>query len=432
MFNKTIICVLFISFCLSNSVNGNDDVKKIVTYHTPEFGLHYVHALHPKETIYSLSKFSGTSVQEIYDINGLGKSAILSVGQELIIPVKNESIVIHKMEANSPNTSFIKVMYQVKKKDNLFQIAKRYFKTDIHTLVDRNNLNGLTISPDQMLHIGWMAIDHSLPVKVNSVLKKELPVEVKQDMIVQQATETVIRPTDSNSVRMDDSSTPQEVVNQTIQEVNNESVTTEVSTGPIQHKYRVVQHTPIRTTEKKSAETVPTKPIAQATINTPTINTPIDTLSVNYSTTESVSSNTTTPALSKQQSNTAEVAATARTVVATADKTEIPDDERIKKRDYPDLSFLSSPHLQTKKGVAMWDKNDNEPLNMFILHNEAQINSYIRIENPMLGRIVLAKVVARLPSNVYDSDVKMVVSSAVATSLGVKDARFLAEMKYIK
>lgn len=428
MFNNTIICALFMFILQINVSFANDDQQKIVTYHTPELGLHYVHALNPKETIYSLSKFSGSTVQEIYDINGLNKASILSVGQELIVPVRNEAIVAHKTAANS-KASFVKVMYQVKKKDNLFQIAKRYFNTDINTLVDRNNLGGLTISPDQMLHIGWMAIDHSIPVKVNSIVKVPTQQQTNTNIDVQDHVEARNQPTTtSTAVRHNNTNrqSQQEIVNTTVEEVTRE----ESSTGPIKHKYRVVQHTPIKTTEVKNPEET-----ARTTSSMSTINAPMDTLSVSYS--KPQTENTPTAAVETKTEVSHATAAmvtsnTTSTVVTTANPSTAVEDKRVKKRDYPDLSFLSNPNLLTKKGVAMWDKNDNEPLNMFIVHHEAQINSYIRIENPMLGRIVLAKVVARLPSNVYDADVKMVVSSAVATSLGIKDARFLAEMKYIK
>lgn len=435
MLNNTIVCALFMFVLQINIVSANDDIQKIVTYHTPELGLHYVHALNPKETIYSLSKFSGSSVQEIYDINGLNKSSILSVGQELIVPVRNEAIVTHKNGANSARASFVKVMYQVKKKDNLFQIAKRYFNTDINTLVDRNNLSGLTISPDQMLHVGWMAIDHSIPVKINSIVKvTEAPASASNTIKNTVATRN---PAPSSPVKQSGTirKTPQEVVHTTVAEVNKETI----STGPVKHKYRVVQHTPIRTTEEKAGDLTQTTRSTNKSVST--IKAPVDTLSVSYTNTASSTINqaetVSTVAAGRTSSvitNPAEDLTSSKTstVARASSTTTVDDDKNIKKRDYPDLSFLSNPNLLTKKGVAMWDKNDNEPLNMFIVHHEAQINSYIRIENPMLGRIVLAKVVARLPSNVYDADVKMVVSSAVATSLGIKDARFLAEMKYIK
>ena len=111
---------------------------------------------------------------------------------------------------------------------------------------------------------------------------------------------------------------------------------------------------------------------------------------------------------------------------------EVESSHTVKKREYPDLSFLSDPSLQVEKAVASWDQSDNEPLNMFVLHHSARINSYVRIENPMLGRIALAKVIGRLPNNIKDSQVKMIVSTAVANSLGVVDDKFLTEIKFVQ
>jgi len=435
MFYNSIVCAIFMFMLQINFVQANDDLQKIVTYHTSEYGLHYVHHLNPKETIYSLSKFSGSSVQEIYNINGLNKATILSVGQELIIPVQNVAIITHKTNKNNTTISFVKVMYQVKKKDNLFQIAKRYFNTDINTLVNQNQLTGLTISPDQILHIGWMAIDNSFPVKVTPVIKQTASTEnVKQalaisQVITKEAPTTIVKKTEVQHTTSDQ--TPREVVNSAIEEVNNDQ-----NTGPIQHKYRVVQHTSIKDSNQTKAQMNSTTTVVSSSINAP-----VDTVSVTYSKSRSTSVKQTAiaPSVSSASMTKSNVSTESlntspptTTVVATNSVNKTVEDESIKNRDYPDLSFLSSPNLLTNKGIAMWDKNDNEPLNMFILHQDARINSYIRIENPMLGRIVLAKVVARLPSNVYDADVKMVVSSAVANSLGVKDARFLAEMKYIR
>lgn len=391
MLRSSIFYALLFVFIQINTLQANNGISKIITYYSPEYGLHYIHNLNPKETVYSLSKFSGVSIQEIYDINGINASTILSIGQELIIPVKNESIITSVNNSTSSST-MIKVMYHVKKKDNLFQIAKRYFNTDISTLVKRNNLSGLTISPDQLLHIGWISFDNNLPVQITSV-KRDNSQITTQSTQTQHVESTVIAQNE----------TADEVIQETIKNVDEAQ---QNETPAL--KYRVVQHTPLHKT---------TQPVEQPTVES-TINTPVDTLSVTYETTGSIPTTTETEnPIPIVKSN----------VKSTTDM-----ESAVKKREYPDLSFLSDPGLLSTKGVATWDKNDNEPLNMFVLHKDAQVNSYIRIENPMLGRVVLAKVVARMPSNVYDQDVKMVVSSAVASSLGVKDARFLAEMKYIQ
>lgn len=455
MFKFSIICTLFLSLVQIQAIQANDDINKIITSHSSEYGLHYVHALNPKETVYSLSKFSGASVQEIYDMNRLSVSSILSIGQELIIPVHPESVITDTRIANAHKESLIKVMYQVKKKDNLFQIAKRHFSTDINTIVKRNELSGLTISPNQVLHIGWISLDKTYPVRFKEdAVKPNAHVAAQSknttahgSTIVTSknaSTSTVSTSAPSNPpkpaihksydevVQSSTHQTATQVVHEAVETVNTDS-NYQTDNDVQKPKYRVVQHTPLHKKEKTEAvpETVShraTSEVTQTTLPTTTVEVAMQTETrTDHPSPADVTASTTTSTITKSTPNTV-VADAIPTVTTNVTKRE----ETIKNRDYPDLSFLSSPNLLTARGIAMWDKNDNEPLNMFILHQDAKIGSYIRIENPMLGRIVLAKVVARLPTNVYDQDVKMVVSSAVATSLGVKDARFLAEMKYIR
>lgn len=451
MFKFPIVCTIFLTLFQAQTIHANDEVNKIVTSFSTEYGLHYVHALNPKETIYSLSKFSGASVQEIYTINRLSSTSILSISQELIIPVHPEAVITDAQIANAHKQSLVKVMYQVKKKDNLFQIAKRHFTTDINTIVERNGLSGLTISPDQLLHIGWISLDKNFPIAFKQV--NTAPQQIVTDApdvtsaygntTVASTTTTSPGVTRSETYQKEDDviktrtyQTASEVVSQAVETVSVESDGQLGITTAEKPKYRVVQHTPLHKKEK--------------TVTTPAV---VDT-EVSGSVKQSSSQTTITEMPTSSESSIpvmeeTEMAETEiHTTTSTSTTTSIPsneaakkpastttnstNNETIKSRDYPDLSFLSSPNLLTIKGIAVWDKNDNEPLNMFILHQDAKIGSYIRIENPMLGRIVLAKVVARLPTNVYDQDVKMVVSSAVASSLGVKDSRFLAEMKYIR
>ena len=443
MFKFSIVCTIFLTLFQAKTIHANDEVNKIVTSHSTEYGLHYIHALNPKETIYSLSKFSGASVQEIYDVNRLSSTAILSIGQELIIPLHPESVITDAQIANAHKQSLVKVMYQVKKKDNLFQIAKRRFTTDINTIVVRNGLSGLTISPNQVLHIGWISIDKNFPVAFKQANAVHPQISTTEPSVTTIVTNTTVSSTipsrpdvtasktyerENEVITSSTYQTASEVVNDAMESVSVESDGQSESSVE-KPKYRVVQHTPLHKKEKTETPVVEVKAEVTENIQQPSVQTTttemasasVASVPVNNETTVSTSTVTTT--------NIASSEATSNPASATTTTTK---NETIKNRDYPDLSFLSSPNLLTIKGIAVWDKNDNEPLNMFILHQDAKIGSYIRIENPMLGRIVLAKVVARLPTNVYDQDVKMVVSSAVASSLGVKDSRFLAEMKYIR
>jgi len=425
MFKFSIVCAILITLAQVNTLHAHDGVNTIVTHFSTEYGLHYVHVLNPKETVYSLSKFSGTSVKDIYDINGLPSNSILSIGQELIIPVLADAVITDSQIASNQKKDLVKVMYKVKKKDNLFQIAKRHFSTDINTIISRNQLSGLTISPDQILHIGWISLNKnvalqnpsSAPVSNDAVVQKPVEAATQQIQHTTAITENSVSRTEAP---IPPTQTATQVINETIDQLNHDTASSTTTEKP---KYRVVQHTSLHKKEEPKNKT----DIRVASES-----------GIDSEAKSSVSNEPQPPAqteeLSVQEASVTlpdnspgEVRVTNTTTVVSETK-----DETIKTRDYPDLSFLSSPNLLTQRGIAMWDKHDNEPLNMFVLHKDAKIGSYIRIENPMLGRIVLAKVVARLPTNVYDQDVIMVVSTAVASSLGIKDSRFLAEMKYIR
>lgn len=92
------------------------------------------------------------------------------------------------------------------------------------------------------------------------------------------------------------------------------------------------------------------------------------------------------------------------------------------------LDILPARVYTTQKGVAMWNKSKNDP-NLFVLHRNAPVNSYIELRNPMYGRTVQAKVVGTIPPT-YSEDIAVIVSQGVARSLGAIDGRFYVEMKY--
>lgn len=84
-----------------------------------------------------------------------------------------------------------------------------------------------------------------------------------------------------------------------------------------------------------------------------------------------------------------------------------------------------------KNGVAYWNKNSTST-ELFIMHDEAKINTQIELYNPIVNKRIIATVVARIPQNAYPSDINLVLSPAVAKNLGAFDSRFYVEMKYYK
>ncbi|MBP3766629.1 MAG: LysM peptidoglycan-binding domain-containing protein [Bacilli bacterium] len=91
----------------------------------------------PGDTLYSISRITGISIDDLRRINNLN-SDILSVGQKIFL------------KDNDDNANYIE--YTVKKGDNLYSIAKTYGITQ-KELMDINNLNSNLLSIGQILLI---------------------------------------------------------------------------------------------------------------------------------------------------------------------------------------------------------------------------------------------------------------------------------------
>ncbi|MEL6639131.1 MAG: LysM peptidoglycan-binding domain-containing protein [Bacteroidota bacterium] len=87
---------------------------------------------------------------------------------------------------------------------------------------------------------------------------------------------------------------------------------------------------------------------------------------------------------------------------------------------------------RVEQGVAFWQKNSGMASDLYALHRRAPLNSVIAVTNPMNKRRVYAKVIGRIPENVYGSDVVVVISPTVAKFLGAKDPRFLVKLRYLR
>lgn len=83
------------------------------------------------------------------------------------------------------------------------------------------------------------------------------------------------------------------------------------------------------------------------------------------------------------------------------------------------------------RGVGMWDKKVRDNGKHLALHPKAKIGSTIELKNRMLNRTVKAKVIGRIPENVYPDDISILVGPSAAKSLGVIDAKFSVEIRYI-
>lgn len=91
--------------------------------------------------------------------------------------------------------------------------------------------------------------------------------------------------------------------------------------------------------------------------------------------------------------------------------------------------LASLQFTKSSKGVAMSQQDQLGSGRLFALHNEAEMDSYIEIENPVLNRKIYAKVIGRIPP-IYERDIQIIISSQGAKLLGAVDKRFFISLKY--
>ena len=82
-------------------------------------------------------------------------------------------------------------------------------------------------------------------------------------------------------------------------------------------------------------------------------------------------------------------------------------------------------------GVALWNK-ESRVKGVYVLSNDAALNSMIEINNPMVQRKIFAKVIGNIPPNTYPDNVKVVLSPEAALTLGALDSRFFVRLHYLK
>lgn len=131
-----------------------------------------IHRVAEKETLYSISKLYGVTVDEVKQWNNLKESG-LKLGQELIIkkklaPIQNEV---------SNQVSSIKTVHTVELKETLFSISKKYGVTAAQ-LKEWNNLPseelkvGLTLFVTQPIYKKPQPVE-TVVIKPETVIKEE-------------------------------------------------------------------------------------------------------------------------------------------------------------------------------------------------------------------------------------------------------------------
>jgi LysM repeat protein len=125
----------------------------ILVKNDDRFGLVTFYTVQPKNTLYSVCKFYDCDLSELKKYNKGLDLAIIEPGQTLRIPFKRSILEDVRLNGNHPD--YLPVYYKTQQKDNLFRIARIYFKQEISTIKNLNNLSGNDIQPEQLLLVGW-------------------------------------------------------------------------------------------------------------------------------------------------------------------------------------------------------------------------------------------------------------------------------------
>lgn len=118
----------------------------------------FQHYIAPKQTLYSISKFYGLSLEELYYYNPDLRDRAVSIGQAIRIPVPNKSIIRYKIPGFQ-EWRHVPICYRIKKGDTMYNISKRIFKMPVDTVMVRNQLTSFELSIGQVLQLGWMSIE---------------------------------------------------------------------------------------------------------------------------------------------------------------------------------------------------------------------------------------------------------------------------------
>lgn len=122
----------------------------------------FEHQIERKQTLFSLAKFYGLGLDELYFYNPeLANGKSLTKGQPIRIPIPNRAILRY-YPPHFSRLNYVPVYYVVQPGETMYRISKEYFKMPIDTIARRNNIINNQISVGQPLHIGWMSI-HGIP-----------------------------------------------------------------------------------------------------------------------------------------------------------------------------------------------------------------------------------------------------------------------------
>lgn len=398
------------------------------------------HTIKPKENLNMLAEKYGTTINEIKALNNLTGSN-LSIGQVIKIPAKNgqqaeasvPAIPAAKNNTETPannNASSDQTMIEhtVAPKEFLGKIAEKY-GTTVEEVRKANNLSGNNLKIGQKLKIpATKNIDENKVVSA-AVEEKPTPENKSTDAA---GTHTVLRNETIFTIAKQYGITAYQI--RTLNNLPDNAITIgqvlKVPGGIIAD----VQVPKEKQAETKTKEVV--APKEESFIHTVATGENIFSIAKKYNLTAFQ-----IRTANKLDDNNIKV--DQKLIIPKPPQPKsVNDASKEDQQNEPDSTMVKDPKLRRdpsvyglsqieEKGTAVWIADqDLDGTKMLVLHRTAPVGRVIKITNPMTNRTTFAKVVGKFTENESTKDVIIVMTKAVADSLGALDKRFFCNLTY--
>jgi LysM domain len=139
------------------------------------------HIIKPNQTYFSIATYYGMDIETMLKENPK-KEKEAKVGESLTIHIPNKAITRFRTK-NFLRWKFAPICYEVKKGDNLFQIAKVQFRMTLDSIVKMNNLKDKTIKEGMILLVGWFKLE-GIPKPIPQKIDILTPADTATKVIV--------------------------------------------------------------------------------------------------------------------------------------------------------------------------------------------------------------------------------------------------------
>jgi peptidoglycan endopeptidase LytF len=397
------------------------------------------HTIKPKENLNMLAEKYGTTINEIKALNNLTGSN-LSIGQVLKIPAKNTEQTsatapvtppaknnTETQPANTQSSDQTMIEHTVQPKEFLGKIAEKY-GTTVEEVRKANNLSGNNLRIGQKLKIpATKNIDENKVVAA----AEEKPTQDNKSTDAA-GTHTVLRNETIFTIAKQYSITAYQI--RKLNDLPDNAITIgqvlKVPGGIIAD----VQVPKEKQAEAKVKETPAAK--EDSFIHTVATGENIFTIAKKYN-------------LTAYQIRTANklddnaIKVDQKLIIPKPPQPKSVNDlSKEEQENEPDSTMVKDPKLRRdpsvyglsqieEKGTAVWIADqDLDGTKMLVLHRTAPVGRVIKITNPMTNRTTFAKVVGKFTENESTKDVIIVMTKAVADSLGALDKRFFCNLTY--